>query len=153
MDLRVLIDEIQLRLLKADELAFKEIYSRYRQPVFEAAYRRLAGNETAVDKKYMLYLPDTVTVMVPASKSPASFHELSREQARTNAAGHMPNQQVLFNRRLAGIKKFMDRQPKIVNTSNSKINTHSFFPNTPVTDVLISIQKPMAFPLFLMRKE
>lgn len=57
MDLRVLTDEILLRLLKADdEKAFKEIYSRYWKPVFEAAYRRLASKETAKELVQTVFL-------------------------------------------------------------------------------------------------
>jgi RNA polymerase sigma-70 factor (ECF subfamily) len=57
MDLRVLTDEMLLRLLKADdEKAFKEIYSRYWQPVFEAAYRRLVNKETAKELVQTVFL-------------------------------------------------------------------------------------------------
>ncbi|THU38485.1 RNA polymerase sigma-70 factor [Niastella caeni] len=57
MDLRGLTDEILLRLLKADDdKAFKEIYSRYWKPVFEAAYRRLASTEIAKELVQTIFL-------------------------------------------------------------------------------------------------
>jgi len=57
MDLRGLTDEILLRLLKAgDDRAFKEIYSRYWKPLFEAAYHRLANRETAKELVQTIFL-------------------------------------------------------------------------------------------------
>ena len=57
MDLRVLTDEILLQLLKADnDKAFKEIYSRYWKPIFEAAYYRLANKETAKELVQAIFL-------------------------------------------------------------------------------------------------
>jgi RNA polymerase sigma-70 factor (ECF subfamily) len=57
MDLRGLTDEILLRLLKADDdMAFKEIYSRYWQPIFETAYRRLASREIAKELVQTIFL-------------------------------------------------------------------------------------------------
>ena len=57
MDLRVLTDEILLRLLKADDdKAFKEIYSRYWKPIFETAYRRLASQDIAKELVQTVFL-------------------------------------------------------------------------------------------------
>ncbi|MBO9205302.1 MULTISPECIES: RNA polymerase sigma factor [Niastella] len=57
MDLRVLTDEILLQLLKANnELAFKEIYTRYWQRLFETAYHRLASRETAKELVQTVFL-------------------------------------------------------------------------------------------------
>jgi RNA polymerase sigma-70 factor (family 1) len=57
MDLRGLTDEILLRLLKADDdMAFKELYSRYWQTIFEAAYRRLGNRETAKELVQTVFL-------------------------------------------------------------------------------------------------
>jgi RNA polymerase sigma-70 factor (ECF subfamily) len=57
MDLRVLTDEILLQLLKADnEKAFKELYTRYWKPIFEAAYYRLANREIAKELVQNIFL-------------------------------------------------------------------------------------------------
>lgn len=57
MDLRGLTDEILLRLLKAgDDLAFKEIYSRYWKPIFEAAYHRIGNREIAKELVQTVFL-------------------------------------------------------------------------------------------------
>jgi hypothetical protein len=57
MDLRGLTDEMLLRLLKADDdMAFKEIYSRYWKPVFEAAYHRLTNREIAKELVQTVFL-------------------------------------------------------------------------------------------------
>jgi RNA polymerase sigma-70 factor (ECF subfamily) len=57
MDLRGLTDEILLRLLKAgDDKAFKEIYSRYWKPLFEAAYHRLTNREIAKEMVQTIFL-------------------------------------------------------------------------------------------------
>jgi RNA polymerase sigma-70 factor (ECF subfamily) len=57
MDLRGLTDEILLRLLKADDdKAFKEIYSRYWETIFTAAYRRLANREIAKELVQTVFL-------------------------------------------------------------------------------------------------
>lgn len=57
MDLRVLTDEILLQLLKADnEKAFKELYTRYWKPIFEAAYYRLTNREIAKELVQNIFL-------------------------------------------------------------------------------------------------
>ena len=57
MDLRVLSDEKLLQLLRANnEQAFKEIYTRYWKPIFEAAWRRLASRETARELVQTIFL-------------------------------------------------------------------------------------------------
>lgn len=57
MDYRLLSDEILTRLLKADdETAFKEIYTRYWEVLFKAAYFRIASKETAQELIQNLFL-------------------------------------------------------------------------------------------------
>lgn len=57
MDLRVLTDEQLLQLVRANnEQAFKEIYTRYWKPVFEAAWYRLANREIAKELVQTIFL-------------------------------------------------------------------------------------------------
>ena len=57
MNPRGLTDEILLQQLKADdEIAFKEIYTRYWKLIFEAAYRRLGNKETARELVQTIFL-------------------------------------------------------------------------------------------------
>ena len=59
MQYQLLEDQLLLKLLKAnDEEAFKEIYTRYWKPLFNAAYFRLNNKETAKElvQNVFLYL-------------------------------------------------------------------------------------------------
>lgn len=57
MDYKLLADEILTKLLKADdEIAFKEIYTRYWKQLFNAAYFRLASKEAAKELVQNLFL-------------------------------------------------------------------------------------------------
>ncbi|MBE8714301.1 RNA polymerase sigma-70 factor [Sphingobacterium hungaricum] len=57
MDYKLLSNEILSKLLKADdEIAFKEIYSRYWKLLFQTAYYRLGSKETAKELVQNVFL-------------------------------------------------------------------------------------------------